>query len=226
MTNPYIYGRSPEQEIKDMVLHLAREIGASEAFREVFRHFDQMFVQWEIMGYEVDREMEHFSSQTVGVLRIDYRGTIAFLGRVEVQEHNHLPAPLVPCQERHRIQGSIAIEGTRSNRRLSDRDWLHGYGAPETVEVTTFNGRFEEFAIGYRSTPPESNNPYLQHLSRPSSRAEAQRPQPCQHCKHYHGETYLGAHGANPLVCGMHPTGPESQLCPDHELSDTSRNSV
>jgi hypothetical protein len=35
----------------------------------------------------------------------------------------------------------------------------------------------------------------------------------CVGCRHYHGQVY----GGNPLVCGMHPYGVETETCPDRE---------
>lgn len=38
-------------------------------------------------------------------------------------------------------------------------------------------------------------------------------PRPCRGCRHYFGQAHRGNH----LNCGMHPHGPESDPCPDHE---------
>lgn len=37
------------------------------------------------------------------------------------------------------------------------------------------------------------------------------RPKPCQGCIDYCGET----HGGNQLICGIHPSGPGTETCPD-----------
>lgn len=43
--------------------------------------------------------------------------------------------------------------------------------------------------------------------------------QACRGCRNYHGQVY----GGNLLVCAMHPSGVESEVCPDWE-SDGDNN--
>lgn len=53
----------------------------------------------------------------------------------------------------------------------------------------------------------------IEYNRRSSNSAKPARPQACQGCRNYHGQT----HGGNRLICAMHPYGVETEQCEDWE---------
>jgi len=56
----------------------------------------------------------------------------------------------------------------------------------------------------------------LRQMSRQSPSVRQQRPQVCQGCCFYHGQTYNG----NRLICGLHPYGAEDDYCADWQSDE------
>jgi hypothetical protein len=52
---------------------------------------------------------------------------------------------------------------------------------------------------------------FLQRLQTVPSSPRPQRPRACRGCQHYHGAAY----GGTPLICALHPYGPEAEDCAD-----------
>lgn len=77
-------------------------------------------------------------------------------------------------------------------RNWSNHDWVGGGRLDRRIEEA-FRALGDRSTIGYVS--------------------QSARPVACHGCKQYHGQTY----GANRLVCGIYPYGPESEQCPDWE---------
>lgn len=66
-----------------------------------------------------------------------------------------------------------------------------------------FWAEFWDFEEGENNFDPFSNIYGVESMTN--------KPQACQGCVHFHGQVYNGT----PLVCGMHPYGPDEQGCPD-----------
>jgi hypothetical protein len=47
------------------------------------------------------------------------------------------------------------------------------------------------------------------------------RPQACQNCENYIGQTFVGEKGANQFICAMHPFGTEFDVCNDNSWEKT-----
>lgn len=58
---------------------------------------------------------------------------------------------------------------------------------------------------------------YSQSLS--SQAALAQKTYQCGGCRHWHGQVYNGV----PLICAMHPYGPDAEACSDWEGGGSSK---
>lgn len=84
--------------------------------------------------------------------------------------------------------------------------------APELTEferqMGTWIEPFVQVVVGFENTVADSVQPFTQTVEPMMNQHSA-----CVGCRNYHGQTY----GGNMLVCGMHPSGWESEQCPDWE---------
>jgi len=91
-------------------------------------------------------------------------------------------------------------------------DQLNEAIAPELTEFEQQLGTWIEPFIqamgGVESTLTDSVQPFTQTVEPMLNQHPA-----CVGCRNYHGQAY----GGTMLVCGMHPSGWESEQCPDWE---------
>jgi hypothetical protein len=75
-------------------------------------------------------------------------------------------------------------------------------------QLDELTGSLLELYFGLDSSETEAMEPLFYNVEPIAHKHPA-----CVGCNHYHGQIY----GGNPLVCGMHPYGVETEKCSDWE---------
>ncbi len=95
------------------------------------------------------------------------------------------------------IGGTIAIKGANAKSLIAG-SFLIGGGSLLTIS------RVRQFEI---------DKEIESHIDRTLEEKRKAIPKACRGCRNYHGIKYQGIM----LVCGIHPSGVESNICPDFE---------